>query len=76
MQGERYTKHLIKCRLLPPSFWSQHGNVFSVCPTEEGLRQHHKPAQVKQECILAYFTTSVNDLKEYKAIEKAHRNSD
>lgn len=76
MQEERYTKHLIKCKLLPPVFWSQHGNVFSVCPTEAGLKQLHEPTQVKHECILAYSTTYVNDLKGYKATEKAHGNSD
>jgi len=76
MQEERDAKHLTKCKLLPPSFWSQHGNVFSVCPTEEGLQELREPAQVEQECISAYFTTSVNDLKEYKATEKAYRNND
>ena len=73
---KRYTKHLIKCKLLPPNFWSEQGNVFTVCPTEEGLKQLREPTQVEQECILAYFTISVNDLKEYKATEKAHRSSD
>lgn len=76
MQEKRHIKHLIKCKLVPPSFWNQHGNVFSMCPTEEGLKHPREPAQVKQECVLAYFTTSDNDLKEYKATENAHRNSD
>lgn len=73
---ETHTNHLIKCKLLPPSFWSQHGNVFPACPSEERLKQLYEPTQAKEECVLASSTTSVNDLKEYKTTENVHRNSD
>lgn len=76
MREKRYTKHLIKCKLLPPAFGVSVEMCFPVCPPEEGLEQLREHTQVKQEYGLAYFATSDNELKEYKAIEKAHRNSD